>query len=170
LRALPAQSAAHTVKLAASESKAAHADEWDRTEAEAMEHLVHTLDIIGLGFPNPSVGADPAHATVLMNGQVVDLLAIHGNSHETCVKYSKTFPPPSRRQFLLVSRDRDNTPWRRKFGSFLVPDIPQLGQERRFTDPQGGSLHLGYEKLLDIFRNSSTQATLQRMIYAELAA
>lgn len=170
LRAIPAQSATHAVKLAAGESKDEHADKWDTAEAEAVEHLVHTLDIIGLGFPNPRVGADLAHATAVINGQMVDLLAIRGNTHEGCIRHAMTFSPLPRRQVLLVSRDRDNTPWRRKFGSFLEPYIPQLGQERRFTDPQGGSLHLGYEKLLDIFRNSSTQATMQGTIYAELAA
>lgn len=170
LRAIPAQSADHAVKLAAKESKAKHADEWDRTEAEAVEHLVHTLDIVGLGFPNPAVGADPAHATVVMNTQTVDLLAIRGNTHERCIEHSRAFLPLPRRQVLLVSRDRDNTRWQRKFGSILEPDTPQLGQERKITDPQGGFLHLGYQKLLDIFRNSLTPAQVQGAINAELAA
>jgi hypothetical protein len=170
LRRIPAQSASHTVRLAASESKAKNADEWDDTEVKAVEHLVHTLDIIGLGFPNPKVGADPAHATVVMHGQAVDILAIHGNTHEVCIEHSKRFLPLPRRQALLVSRDRDNTPWRERFGSILEPDSQQLGQERRFTDPQGGSLHLGYERLLHIFRNSPTPIAVQGAIYAELAA
>jgi len=170
LRAIPAQSTTHAVKLAASESKAKHADEWDCIEAEAVEHLIHTIDIIDLGFPHPVVGADPAHATAVMNGQTVDLLAIRGTTHEACIEHSKIFLPLPRRQVLLVSRDRDNTPWRQKFGSFLNPDTPQLGKERRFTDPQGGSLHLGYEKLLDSFRHSPTPAAVQGAINAELVA
>ena len=170
LRTIPAESVSHAVKLAAKDSTAKHADEWDRTEAEAVEHLVHTLDIIGLGCPNPAVGAYPAHAIMVTNGQTVDLLAIRGNTHEACIEHSKTFLPLPRRPVLLVSRDRDNTPWRRKFGSFLEQENPQLGLKRRFAYPQGGSLHLGYEKLLGIFRNSPTPAALEGAINAELAA
>jgi len=170
LRGISPQSATHAMKLAANESRADDADDWDRTEAEALEHLVYTLDIIGLGFPQPTVGVDPAHATVVMNNQMVDLLAIRGNTHEACIEHSKRFLPLARRQVLLISRDRDNTPWRRKFGSFLQPNSPQLGEERNFTDPNAASLHLGYHKLLHIFRNSATAAAVQGAINAELTA
>lgn len=170
LRGISPQSATHAVKLAAKDSKADHADDWDRTEAEALEHLVHTLDIIGIGFPQPTVGAEPAHATVMMNNQIIDLLAIRGNTHEGCIEHSKGFVPRPRRQVLLISRDRDNTPWRRKFGSFLQPNSAQLGEEPNITDPNSGSLHLGYQKLLDIFRNSATAAAVQGAINGELAA
>jgi hypothetical protein len=170
LRQISAQSVAHTVKLAASESTAQHADEWNGTEADAVEHLVQTLDIMGVGFQPPIVGADPAHATVVMNNQKIDLLAVRGRTHQTCIEHSNTFIPLPRRPVLLISRDRDNTEWKRKFGSFLELQTPQLGQERKFTDPQSGSLHLGYEKLLYIFRNSPTPDALQGAINAELAA
>ena len=171
LRGISPQSATHAVKLAAKESNPDHdADDWDRTEAEAVEHLVHTLDIIGLGFPQTTVGADPAHATVVMNNQMVDMLAIRGNTHEACIEHSKGFLPQPRRQVLLISRDRDNTHWPRTFGSFLQPKGVQFGEERNFTDPNSGWLHLGYHKLLDIFRNSATAAAVQEGINAELAA
>ena len=168
LRGISPQSVKHAVKLAAKESKADHADDWDRTEAEAVEHLVQTLDIIGLGFPQLTVGADPAHATVVMNNQMVDLLAIRGNTHEGCIEHSRRFLPLPRRQVLLVSRDRDNNPCRRRFRSFLQPGIVRLGQERNITEPTSGSLHLGYRRLLEIFQQSSTAAAVQGAINAEL--
>jgi hypothetical protein len=105
-----------------------------------------------------------------MNNQTIDLLIIRGNTHDACIKHSESFLPLPRRQVLLISRDRDNTAWRHKYGSILQPNSPQLGQERNFTDPSGGRLHLGYEKLLNIFRNSSTAAAVQGAINAELAA
>jgi len=86
LRQISPQSAAHTVKLAAQESKAKHADEWNETESRALEHLVHTLDIVCLGSSPPTVGGDSVHASVVMNSQTVDLLAIRGESHEDCLK------------------------------------------------------------------------------------
>lgn len=169
LRKLSAQSATHTVKLAAQQSKAEHADQWESVESEALEHLVYTLDIMALGFPAPMVGADPAHATVEMDNQGVHLLAIRGASHEECIEHSKG-SLPLRGQVLLVSRDTDNNPWRQKFGSFLQPESQQLGQERNITDPATGLLHLGYRNLLDVFRASGTAAAIRGAINAELAA
>lgn len=170
LRSISAQSTTHAVALAACQSSARHADEWSARESEAVEHLVHTLAILGVGFPQPVVGADPAHAAIGMNGRKVDLLAIRGSTHEACINHSKTFVSRPRRQVLLISRDCDNTPWRRKFGSFLETEPSQLGQERRFVDPQAGTMHLGYEKLLQIYRDSPTPAAAKEAIYAELAA
>ena len=178
LRKIPAQSADNTVRLASTESKKQvatgelkdkHADEWGDTEAKSVEHLIHTLNIIGLGFPNPKVGVEPAHATIVINHQFIDLLAIRGNTHKACIEHSKNFHPLPRRQVLLVSMDRENSPWRKKYGSFIENDKPLLGQERRITDPRGGFLHMGYRKLLDIFITSQTIADVQGAINAELA-
>jgi hypothetical protein len=169
LRQISPQSAAHTVKLAAQESKAKHADEWDETESHALAHLVHTLDIVCLGSSPPTVGGDSAQASVVMNNQTVDLLAIRGESHEDCLKYSQNLLPPPRRQTLLVSRDPDNNPWLRRFGSFLQPESQHLGQEHKITDPASGLLHLGYRNLLNIFQQTATVAAVPGAIDAELA-
>ena len=170
LRGITSKSAAHTVKLATAEATAKHADEWDAREAEAVEHFTHTLTILDIGYPHPTVGADPAHATIEINGQSVDLFAIRGSSHEACIEHSKSFVPRTSRQILLISRDRDNTPWRKRLGSILQPEPAKLGEERRFVDPQGGTLHLGYERLLQIFRDSSDAGAVQEAVNAELAA
>jgi hypothetical protein len=170
LRAISPKAVTRTVKLAAEESEAAHADDWDNIEAEALEHVVHTLDIIGIGCPAMTVEVDSAHAAFSINSKTVDVLAIRGASHERCIEHSICFSPHPQHQVLLVSRDRDNTPWLRRFGSILQPEIPRLGQERKITDPASGSLHLGYERLLDIFRNSTTAAAVKEAIYAELDA
>jgi hypothetical protein len=170
LRVMPASSVTHAVKLAAQESLAKNADEWDRTEIDAIEHLVNTLDIVALGAPPPTVAADPAHATVVIGDQTIDLLAIRGSSHQACIEYSRAFLPLPRRKALLVSRDRDNNTWFRRFGNFLEPESAQLGQEQKFTDPTSGSLHLGYRKLLDIFLTSDTATVVQGAINAELSA
>ncbi len=170
LRTISPQSATNTMKMAATDSTAEDADHWDQAEAEALEHLVHTLDIIGIGFTNTTVGADPAHAAVVMNNQTVDILAIRGYSHEGCLEHSKSFLPLPRRQVLLISRDRDNNSWRQKFGSFLDPENAKLGQERNITDPASGLLHLGYRNLLDIFQQAATGTAVQGAIDAALAA
>ena len=170
LREMPANSVSHAVKLAAQESTAKNADDWDRTETEAIEHLVHTLDIVALGSPPPSVAADPAHATVMMDSQTIDLLAIRGTSHQACIQHSRAFLPLPRRKSLLISRDKDNNPWSQRFGSFLEPETARLGQEQKFTDPASGSLHLGYRRLIEIFQTAATANAVQGALNAELAA
>lgn len=171
LRVVRAQSITHGVVLAAQESKAAtKADEWDRPEAEAIEHLVDTLDIMSLGSIPPCLGTDPAHATIIVGGQTVDLMAIRGTSHEACIEHSKMFLPHPRRKSLLISRDGHNNPWARKFGSFLERGNLPLNQEQKFTDPSSGLLHLGFRRLLDIFQESATVNDVQGAIDAEFAA
>jgi hypothetical protein len=170
LRGIRPQSATHVVRLAAQESTAEHADDWDHTEAEALKNLVHTLDIVGVAFTLPAIGVDLAHASLVMDGKTIDVLAIQGASHEECIEHSKHFLPSPQRQALLVSRDRDNTDWQRRFGSFLQPDTPQPGDEPKITDPTSGSMHLGYQNLLRIFRRSETPDALKGGISAELAA
>ncbi len=169
LRQISPQSAAHAVKLAAQGSNAKHADEWDQTESLALEHIVHTLDIVSLGSSPPTVGKDSAHASVVLNGQPVDLVAVRGESHEECLKYSQRLLPPLRRQTLLVSRDPDNNPWLRKLGSYLEPEQRHLGHEHNITDPGSGLLHLGYRNLLDIFQQTATVAAVPGAIDAGLA-
>ena len=170
LREMPANSVSHAVKLAAQESTAKNADDWDRTETEAIEHLVHTLDIVALGSPPPSVAADPAHATVIMDSQTIDLLAIRVHSHQACIQHSRAFLPLPRRKSLLISRDKDNNPWSQRFGSFLEPETAKFGQEQKFTDPASGSLHLGYRRLIEIFQTAATANAVQGALNAELAA
>lgn len=169
LRMVAAAPLDRAVKLAAMDSKAKHADRWGVIETEAVEHLVHTVEIISLAYAQVTIGADPAHATVTIGGHVVDVVAIRGTTHEDCIEHAKGFLIAPGRQVLLVSRDRDNTHWVRKFGSFLQPIRPVLG-ERNITDPVGGALHLGYQRLLEIFRTAAAAAAVQGAINAELAA
>ncbi len=171
LRSASPQSATQVVALATQGSQAKNADEWDQPEAEALRHVVDTLDILGLSFPPAAVGADPAHAAIQINNQTVDVLAIRGATHESCAKHSQTFLPLPRRQVLLVSRDQDNIDYHKRLdGTFLRPATTRLGEERKITDPIGGVLHLGYRQLLDIFRQADSLDAAQAAINAQLAA
>lgn len=170
LRAIEPQSAEAAIRLASSASKDKDADKWDNPETEALEHLVHTLTIFNVGLASPKTATDSPHATITLSGEVIDLVAIRGSSHEGCVEHSKQFLPMTRRRVLLVSRDRDNNTWDKRFGNFMEVEQPQLNQERNITTPASGLLHLGYRTLLDIFRQSPTQDAANGEINASLAA
>jgi hypothetical protein len=171
LRGVSAQLATHVVKSATQGTGSGSADDWDQPEARALQHVVDTINILGLSFPPATVGADPAHATIQISGYAVDVLAVRGVTHESCAEHSRTFSPLPRRQVLLVSRDEDNNEYHKRLdGNFLRPGTSRLGDERKITDPVGGVLHLGYRQLLDIFRHADSPNAAQTAINAQLAA
>lgn len=170
LRSVSSQAATNAIRLAAQESDAPTGDDWLTKEAEALEHVVHALSILAIPFQNPAVEAEPAHATISIGAQQVDVLAIRGATHEACIKHSERYVPSPRRHVLLVSRDRDNTVWVNRFGSFLQPETVSPGAERKITDPATGMLHLGYHNLLSLYRQANTAEEIEAGISAELAA
>lgn len=171
LRGVSPQSAAHLVSSATQGTQSTTADEWDRREAEALQHVVDTINILGLSFPPAAVGVDSAHATIVINDYTVDILAIRGVTHESCAEHSQAFSPLPRRQVLLVSRDQDNNAYHKRLdGNFLRPSTSRLGEERKITDPAGGVLHLGYRQLLNIFQEADSLNAAQTAINAHLAA
>jgi len=170
MRGLPSQAGTETVKLATQGSQNKFADEWDLPESTALGHILHTLDILRVAFapPVPTIVGDPVHASIEINNQVVDLIAVQGFSHEDCVAHVNEMRSPLRRETLLVSRDHENTKWAKKLGNFLQP-LAQPGEEPKITDPSSGLLHLGYQNLLEPFLTAQNAATLATSLRAELA-
>ena len=159
------------MKLSAQESTTSNTDDWASKEMDGVQHVVHTLDIVGAAPALQTIGVERVHAATVLNGQQVDVVAICGTSHEECVEHLKPqLLENQRRQMLLVSRDMDNTSWCPKFSSILEPVAPRPGDERKFTDPAGGSLHIGYQDLLSIFKRADDAADIAKGINAELTA
>ena len=171
LRLLSSQDATHAVKLSAQESTTDNPDDWTDKEMDGLQHVVHTLAIVGVTPAPGTTGVDLAHAAIVLGGQQVDVVAIRGTSHEKCIDHLKSmWVGNQRRQLLLVSRDTDNFPWRRRFTSILEPVAPWPGDERKFTDPAGGSLHIGYQNLLSILQDAINVDDIAGGINAELTA
>ena len=169
LRSLSSKDATHVIKLSAQESTADTPDNWAKKEMDGIRHVVNTLDIVGADSALQAIGVESAHAATVINGQQVDVVAICGTSHEKCVEHWKSqLSRPQRRQLLLVSRDTDNMSWYRKFTSILEPVAPQPGDERKFTEPAGESLHIGYQDLLSIFCGATGGADIAKGINAKL--
>ena len=156
LRSIPSQSATWFITLAVQRKCIlGNADEWNSTESDALIHLVHTLDILTVGFTQPSFVGASAHGIVEIDEQSIDVCAIRGTSHESCIEHSKLVRPSARRQLLLISRDSDNTPWDPRLRSILEPTTRRLGEEGNITDPNSRLLYISYQDLLGIFRRAS---------------
>ena len=170
LRCLSSKDATHAVKLSAQESKPDNpVDDWANEEMDGLQHVVHTLDIVCVTPAMQTIGLEPVHAATVLDGQQVDVVAIRGTSHEKCVEHLKSvWLRNQRRQLLLVSRDTDNMNWYRKFTSILEPVTPLPADDRKFTDPAGASLHIGYRDLLSIFQHANGADDIAKGINAKL--
>jgi hypothetical protein len=146
------------------------ADEWNQRQRDALEHWVHSLNIVSTGSPPPTYGTESTHAEISINGVSLDFVAIRGNLHEDCIRHREFRLGVPRRPTLLVTRDHDNTPWLRREGSFLQTEAQQLDQERIITDPASTLFHVGYSNILTAFRNSHTATDLPGAINAALSA
>jgi hypothetical protein len=170
LRTLNSQTVTNAVCMSADDSNGVNGDDWLGSESQALEHLVHSLSILSMPFPGMTVDVAPAHATIMIGAQPIDVLTIRGTTHEGCIRHSQKHVPNPRRHVLLISRDRDNTHWIKRFGNFLQPDTPGPEQERKITDPSPATLHLGYQNLLALYRDANTAIEIHAGINAELAA
>ena len=168
LRAIPGNSINHSVKLAAQDSKAQNADQWDCVEREAVCHLINTLNIVGLSSEQCVVADRSVHATLTIKERSMDLVVIRGRTHDLCLKHYKKMLPMGRNLVLLVSRDPDNNPWLERFGSFLRPPITPQVSERNIADPGSEVRQLGYRELLDIFQKSDTVAEAKEQLSVKL--
>lgn len=169
-RTVPSDFALRSVKAAASNSFAIHADDWDVAETEAVEHLIHTIDILSVGQTHPDVRNSSTHARITINGNSLELLAVRGRTHEECITHSKSLIQPPRRQTLLVTRDKDNTDWGPSSGIFLdSAKVSAPGDEYDFTDPRSNNLYLSYSRLLSVFRSAETTSAAQEAIHEALA-
>ncbi len=146
------------------------ADLWGQDQVEALNHVIHTVTLMRVAASATIASADRGHATFTVEGQTVDLVAVRGNSHQECSEHIKYFDGGQRRKVLFVSRDRDNTPLETRSGSFLQTQKVGIIEDQNITDPQSGKIHLAYHTLLQMFRDSSTQAALLGGINAQLGA
>jgi hypothetical protein len=144
-------------------------DMWDLTETAALESMVHTLDIVRLGFTNLDIKNTVAHGTVTTDTQVVDVLTVRGESHADCVEHANRLPRPARHKLLLVSCDRFNRPLRNKDGKIYTAHGTGAGGEPKITDVESGLERIGFSELLDLFEQATTQQQLQESLNARIA-
>ncbi|MCA1416021.1 hypothetical protein I6F30_33585 [Bradyrhizobium sp. NBAIM20] len=179
LRTLSAPSCGKIIRLATARDGQANgraategdADAWDADERGALGHVVNTLDLFGMCGGVTADAQNAGHATVSIGGKTLDLLAVRGKTHDQCHKYAQTqFTPNARRQALLITRDRDNLPRKRRSGSILQTSEPKLGDERKITEPESAIIHVDYQGLIAAFVNATTVDELSQEVGAHVGA
>lgn len=166
LRSIEAGLALKLIRQSTVECKCNDADSWGHDEVEGLEHLVNTLDIFEFGLASPVMTIGSESAEISLEGGVVDLIAVRGLKHEDCLKHFDKLRPVGRRPVMLISRDRLNSQWDKRFGSILDKGRLDTGGERNFTNATSGTLHLDFNTLLSEFQCSSTRMELKGKIDA----
>jgi hypothetical protein len=130
-RRLPSQAAAervHYSKATAAATKtaidpAAFVDDWDQEEREGLEHVIHSLAIVGTVEPI-EIEAASIHGRHTDKG--VEIAVIRGDKHSDCINAFDKWSEKTHAPLLLISRDRHNT-------------TPLERELERFDDPAGSS-------------------------------
>jgi hypothetical protein len=144
------------------------ADEWDTDQRQALEHLIHSLNIVSLGAAPAIFGQQDAHASVILNGEPVDFIAIKGTHHEDCLKHHNLMLGPPKKKTVLVTRDYNNTECSRKERSILDVAPRQMSDEPRYDDPASKLFHTGFDNLLSIFRSAALATDIPGALNAAL--
>ena len=169
LRGIESLAVESAIKLACPTCGKSTADEWDSCESNALEHVLQTLTVLGVGKATPNIQGQPTHATIALGARTLDVVAIRASSHEECSKHIKRDPPMSRRPIIVISRDEDNTEWPKRMQSFL--DTPQENKDdANVTDPTGAVRYVGYRTILDAFRGAQTEDQLSGELNVVLTA
>lgn len=146
-----------------------NADEWEGIERKALEHVVHTLDIFRVSFADTNCVAADVHAELSIRGEAIELIAVLGDTHEQSLKHAERYSPQPRRKLLVVSRDNLNSTLGNRERSFLRSKQIGLRTEGKFTDPENSRIYLGFQELLEEFKESNTPTELEGGIYGRLA-
>ena len=95
-------------------------DDWDQEEREGLEHVIHSLAIVG-SVETIEINAASIHGRHADKG--VEIAAIRGDKHSDCIAAFDKWSGKTHAPMLLISRDRHNTtPLQRELEHYADPD------------------------------------------------
>lgn len=145
-----------------------HADEWRDSETEALTHVVHTLDIFRVGFPDTSSNTTAAHAEATIHGQPAEILAVRGTTHEQNVKHAEKRVPSPRRKLIIVSRDAHNSNLGSRERTIFAQKSGGDLSRTKFHNLSDNRCYIGFQELLTDFINANNIAELEGEVCARL--
>lgn len=132
-------------------------DLWSLLEADAMEHLLHSLTATGLAYSIDISGAT-LHGSIQIDEGFVQIVAIRGDTYQDCRShYDSLIPQQGPDPVLVIARDRDN--FRAAPEEFLRIDEVDSGRDLAFVD---------YQTLIEICRTVDDTQILKENLDAFL--
>ncbi len=168
IRDLQPHAVRHAVLMASVNTKREESvDKWAEIECKAVEHVLHSLSILGAAGMEVSVHAASAHATVKRGHTELEIVAVLASRHEHADKHVREFAPVHRGRLLVVTKDEENTLWSKEDGSILDKfSVPTV--EVDITDPGSAIVRIGYQNLLQAYRAAQAPADVYGVIHAAL--
>jgi hypothetical protein len=127
-----------------------NADFWTTDETSGLVHLLHSLTSLGLAYDLDFESA-LLHVAVHDHEQVVQVVAVSGETHEDCrLHYDKHIPHQGSDPVLVIARDRHNL-------------IPTREEYLRFYEVDGVNTlaFLDYQTLINHCRTAPDGGTLR---------
>ena len=166
LRRIDSRHMTYVVRLATPSSQC-NLEAWGADESAGLRHVVRTLGILGAGDKLESVGLDMVHGVVSFAGAFIDVVAVQGVSHQSCIEHLENCHSKRQRShLLLVSRDTENTHWDPRHGSFLKVGRGSPEAERKITDAARPTYHAGYQDVLHFLSQANGLSDIERGIRA----
>lgn len=134
-----------------------NADLWSEPEADALEHLLHSLTAIGLAYSLEISGA-MLHCSIQTDNGFVQVVAIRGDTYQDCrLHYDRLVRQQSPDPVLIIARDRHN-----------VPPVPEEFWRIDEIDGESGLAFLDFQTLINSCRALSDTHTLKEQLDAVL--
>lgn len=168
LRTLSADALRKTVLIVSSGTSNDSPDSWTKRESGAVSHLLQTFSILEVAQYPPTFHGQGAQATIQKGDGSLEVVAVVGSSHEECDKHVMEKVVPHRAQLLMVSRDDDNTPWNPRLRT-IFDQVVDNSAEYVFTDPRSAVVRIGYQDVLQAYRDAANEAALRGVIDAAIS-
>lgn len=147
--------------------KVKDADQWGAHELGALELLVFSLEALATGFEvHPATAGQPV-SSMLVEGNRLPVISVKGMTHRDCIEHVEATMARGSTRMLVITKDRENTPWNNREGSFLARPVPGAGKEGKITDPVGNVIHLSFQDLLTIYRTSANENEVAEAVLAK---
>lgn len=139
------------------EGKIPNVDNWNENEQKALETVIYSLSIMKACKPL-EVSNSPVHATIKIQGKVIDVIVVYGGTHEECFKYAKNQYPGSGQRFVIVVTHDGRFSLPEKHRDSISDVKYDSSQDPNITDPSSRFYHCGYQNLIDsCFRSQSLE-------------
>lgn len=127
-----------------------NADNWVTEERGALEHMLDTLTMINTAC-DTELQSCSLHATTLINGTPVEIVAVKGSTHDECFKYyCEYIPPPNNKTFLITKDARGSIITEDSLKKFTVVNPSQSTIIRR------GYVIKDYQTVLQAFQRADS--------------
>jgi len=128
--------------------KICNVDNWGENEGQNLETVVYSLSIMKVCKPL-KVEDSRAHATLVIQDKVIDVIIVSGKTHEECFKYAKDKYSGSGQRFVVVVTNNGRSSLPERCRDSIYDTKYDSSRGPHIADPSSRFYHCGYQNLID---------------------